>query len=97
MTKQEFLQKKRFKAHQHQYPITTELTENLIFEVITLHNTVVYLRIVRALYGIFFDLEECEASGQKLRFAQKRNSVKYSEIIALIATNDWRIFKTNRL
>lgn len=94
MSKSEYLSLRRFAVSQEQdfgdFLACLRLPEGTLFACWTMQNTLAYLCITDRLDHFLFDLCECDASGEPVRFAYRFYSVTLREIATRLYEGDWR-------
>jgi len=92
---QEYAQRKRFPVQINQsferFAERLWLEDNTIFEVLTMPNTLIRLKITASYGDLLFDLKECTPSGEQVYRGYRRGSVEKTQIAARLYEGDWRI------
>lgn len=95
LTAQAYAQRKRFPVQTSQsFERFTErlwLEEDAVFEVHTMQNTLMRLKITASYGDLLFDLKECTPSGEQVYRGYWRGSVQKTQIAERLYEGDWRI------
>ncbi len=100
-TREEYENRPRFPvSHDNDFEkfyYKTHFEKDTIFEIRNLRGRILYAKIENEPDDLFYDIIECEPTGEPVRCPLRHNGVNKSEIVWLLFEGDWRIFERSSL